>query len=223
MPPCATEPSTHAHPLSAADDLGAAMGVKDPSTRRHCEVVSKLCDRMAVELKLDRRRRERLMLAAGLHDVGKLWVPDSILQKAGRLDEREFQTIRRHPSFGARILRAAGLDGIAPFVQHHHERVDGRGYPSGLRGEQIPLESRIILVADAFEAMTAERPYARAQRPAEAIRELERHAGTQFDGRCVAAIVTALDGIRPGTIGTMRAFLPAPHAGPIDRGDTRSR
>lgn len=191
----------HAFPPSVAGDLARAMDVKDSSTRRHCGAVSELCDRIAIVLELDRRTRESLTLAAGLHDVGKLLIPDAILQKPGRLDARELHVMRRHPDLGARILRTAGLLGIARFVRHHHERIDGRGYPSGLRGEQIPLESRIIFVADAFEAMTAERPYARAQRPAEAIRELERNAGTQFDARCVAALITAVDGPGPAPPG----------------------
>src|SRR5262249_24590036 len=129
-----------------------------------------------------------LRTAAKLHDIGKIGVPDAILGKPGRLDPDEFRIVQTHPVVGAELLRAWGLDRPAHFVEEHHEHVDGSGYPAGLRGEEIALESRIIHVADAFVAMTLDRPYRRALARDEAIAELVRHRGTQFD----AAVVDAL-------------------------------
>jgi HD-GYP domain-containing protein (c-di-GMP phosphodiesterase class II) len=117
-----------------------------------------------------------------LHDIGKLAVSDEVLRKAGRLDDHELAQIREHPKTGARlILRIAALRDAIPYVLYHHERWDGAGYPSGKAGEEIPLEARVLAVADAFDAMTSDRPYRRALTHEEALAEVERCAGTQFD------------------------------------------
>ena len=126
-----------------------------------------------------------------LHDIGKIGVRGSILCKPGALDDREFGEMRTHPAIGGRIVRTLyGFD-LEPVIRHHHERFDGKGYPSGLKGDAIPLESRMILIADTFDAMTSDRPYRRAMRTEAALGELKRHAGTQFDPDLVDVAVEA--------------------------------
>jgi HD-GYP domain-containing protein (c-di-GMP phosphodiesterase class II) len=127
-----------------------------------------------------------------LHDIGKLGIPDAILQKPGSLDDDEWQEIRRHPEIGARILEHANLADIATWVRAHHERVDGRGYPAGLTGTAIPAEARVLAVVDAYEAMTADRPYRPSIGAHAAETELRRAAGTQFDAAVVEALLEAL-------------------------------
>jgi putative nucleotidyltransferase with HDIG domain len=120
--------------------------------------------------------------AALVHDVGKIAVPDRILRKRGPLTEDEAKLVRLHPIVGAGMLsRIAGLEALVPIVLHHHERWDGLGYPRGLAGVDIPIQSRMILVADAYDAMTTERPYGPRRTPHEALAELRRHSGQQFD------------------------------------------
>jgi len=133
-----------------------------------------------------------LRLAGLLHDVGKIGVPDALLQKAGPLASHERDEMREHVTVGHRILISAELPVEATWVLHHHERLDGTGYPAGLAAEAIPLESRIIAVADAFEAMIGTRPYHDGISAEAALAELARHAGTQFDARCVEALVDAV-------------------------------
>ena len=134
-----------------------------------------------------------MRVAGVLHDIGKLGISDAVLLKAGRLEPREWDEIRRHPELGARILEHANLRDVASWVLAHHERLDGAGYPRGVAGAAIPLEGRILAVADAYEAMTADRPYRRALPSAEARAELLRGAGTQFDECVVDAFLRVLD------------------------------
>src|SRR5664279_2678900 len=133
-----------------------------------------------------------MRLAGLLHDVGKIGVPDAILNKPGPLDAAEVAQMQSHATLGGDIVAAADLPEEAHWIRHHHERYDGAGYPDGLRGEAIPLESRIILTCDAYEAMTSNRPYRKAPGHAFAIAELQRFAGTQFDPRAVDALAAAL-------------------------------
>jgi HD-GYP domain-containing protein (c-di-GMP phosphodiesterase class II) len=140
----------------------------------------------------------RLRVAGLLHDVGKLGIANAILEKADELDGDERSELPSHVQVGHSILLAAELPREADWVLHHHERYDGTGYPSGKRGEDIPLGSRIVAVADAFEAMTADRPYRSRLSTAEALDELRRQAGAQFDERCVEALVRALADARDG-------------------------
>jgi diguanylate cyclase (GGDEF)-like protein len=175
-----------------ATALARAVDAKDAGTRNHCETVSELCVLIGQSLGLDADRIERLRLAGLLHDVGKIGVSDTILRKPGRLDENEAAEMSSHVRIGHAIVASAELEEEARWVRHHHEHFDGSGYPEGLSGEEIPPESRIILVADAFEAMTADRPYRRARPVHEALAELDRLSGTQFDPACVDAVRFAL-------------------------------
>ena len=138
---------------------------------------------------LPRERIEILEHACWLHDIGKIGLPDSILNKPGKLSDEEWVKIKAHPVLGGEILNPLeSLKEIVPLVRQHHERCDGKGYPDGLKEEEIPLEARIIAVADAYGAMTSERPYRLAYSPAKAKRELKKHAGHQFDSQVVKAL-----------------------------------
>ncbi len=133
-----------------------------------------------------------LRIAATLHDVGKMTVPERILCKPGRLTDEEFELIKGHSAAGAELVgRVEGLEQIVPWIRHSHESFDGSGYPDGLRGEAIPQASRIMLVADAFDAITSTRPYREGLPVAHAREELKRHAGTQFDPECVDALLAS--------------------------------
>ncbi len=176
------------HQKLLATALARAVDAKDAGTRNHCETVAELCALVGTELGLDDERVQRLRLAGLLHDVGKIGIADAILQKPEPLAEEEEQVMVTHSVIGHGIVSATELEEEADWVLHHHERFDGTGYPHGLVGEEIPLESRIILVADAFEAITADRPYRGSRTPEEALRELAANAGSQFDPTCVQAL-----------------------------------
>ena len=162
---------------------------RDPDTVVHSVQVATIAVDIARVLGVENDRLGDLRTAAKLHDIGKIGVPDAILNKPGRLDSDEFRIVQTHPLVGAELLRAWGLDVAAEFVAQHHERVDGAGYPSGLAGGEIALEARIIHVADAYVAMTLDRPYRKAMSPDAAIEELQRHSGTQFDPDVVEALL----------------------------------
>ena len=171
---------------------------KDPDTVSHSIHVAILTVEIARALALDDARLDDLRTAARLHDIGKVAVPDAILKKRGPLDEEEFRIIKTHSKLGAELLEAWGLVVPATIVLQHHERIDGSGYPAGLRGNEIRIESRIVHVADAYIAMTRDRPYRDALGQDEAFAELERHSGTQFDPEVVKALV-ALERARAAT------------------------
>jgi diguanylate cyclase (GGDEF)-like protein/putative nucleotidyltransferase with HDIG domain len=179
--------------LAAAMLLAETLDLRDVATARHSETVGRYAERIAHELGLAPDQVERVRVAGVLHDIGKLGISDAVLLKPGRLEPHEWQEIKRHPELGARILEHANLRDVASWVLSHHERLDGRGYPRALAGARIPLEGRILAVADAYEAMTADRPYRKALAEAEARAELRRGAGTQFDSDVVAAFERVLD------------------------------
>ena len=183
-------PSTDQRALAAA--LARAVDAKDVGTRSHSETVAELSVAMGRRLGFTGHRLERLRLAGLLHDVGKIGVADAILQKAAALAEDERLAMTDHVKTGHAILLAAELPSEAEWILHHHERFDGTGYPAGRSGEEIPLESRIITTADAFEAMTGTRPYRKAISTEAALAELRRTAGTQFDPACVEALADAV-------------------------------
>ena len=170
--------------------LAEAIQAKDPFLRGHSEEVSDYVAAVAERLGMDGRLREQLVVGSLLHDVGKIGISERILHKPARLTQEEFAVIQLHPRIGYRLIeQVPSLRPVAAAVLHHHERFDGGGYPTGLVGEQIPLEARIVCVADAFSAMTADRPY-RARMPlSDACAELERNAGTQFDPEIVRIFV----------------------------------
>jgi diguanylate cyclase (GGDEF)-like protein len=176
--------------LATVRVLGEAMEAKDPFLRGHSEDVSGYVTAVADRLGLEPLRREQLLFASLLHDVGKIGISELILLKPAPLTPEELNIVKLHPRIGYRIVQQVpALDPMALGILHHHERFDGTGYPSGLREEEIPLEARIICVADAFSAMTTERPYRRRLSLAEACAELERNAGTQFDPEIVRVFV----------------------------------
>jgi hypothetical protein len=190
-----SEPSrqqSHELRLAAVLLLAETLDMRDPSTARHARTVGRFASETAAALGLPGEGVERIQAAGVLHDLGKLGIADAILHKPGPLDEHEWREMRRHPEVGARILEHAGLRDIARWVGQHHERIDGHGYPLGLTGEAISLEARILAVADAYEAMTAERPYRSALPVQEARAELLRCAGSQFDPRVVQAFLSTL-------------------------------
>jgi len=182
--------------LRAAKNLVRFVDARDPSTASHSEIVSALAEAIGVQLGLDLETVERLRLGGLLHDLGKIGLPDAILHAPRALTPDEFEMVQRHPEFGYALLDGLGIEPIDDWVLHHHERWDGCGYPHGLAGEEIPLGARIILVADAFEAITADRPYRAARSPELAITELRDNAGSQFDPQVVAALERHLDATR---------------------------
>ena len=176
----------------AAASLARAVDARDVYTGSHSQRVAELAARTARRLGLPDEEVELTRLAASLHDLGKLAIPEEILRKPGPLTEPERIVLERHPQIGFRMLESLGVDPVAEWVLHHHERWDGSGYPDGLPGDQIPLGARIIFVADAYDAMTSERVYRRRVLADQAVAELERCAGTQFDPEIVDALADEL-------------------------------
>jgi HD-GYP domain-containing protein (c-di-GMP phosphodiesterase class II) len=185
--------SLPAHRLAAVMLLAETLDLRDAGTAEHSRTVGAYARQTAATLGLAPDHVERLHAAGVLHDLGKLGIADAILHKPAALDDAEWREMRRHPEIGARILEHAGLEDIAAWVRAHHERLDGRGYPDGLDAAGIPLEARILAVADAYEAMVADRPYRRALGAATARAELKQGAGTQFDAEVVEAFLRTLD------------------------------
>jgi diguanylate cyclase (GGDEF)-like protein/putative nucleotidyltransferase with HDIG domain len=179
--------------LSWAAALARAVDLRMSSEHDHSLAVADLAVSIATRLGWRTDMLGQLRVAAMLHDVGKVAVPDAVLRKAGPLTADEYETIKQHTRVGAELVsQIEDLGAIASWIRHSHEHFDGSGYPSGLRGEEIPQASRILLVADAFDAITSSRPYREGQPIAYAREELQRHAGTQFDPACVAALLEHL-------------------------------
>jgi diguanylate cyclase (GGDEF)-like protein len=179
--------------LSKLLSLAEALDIRDGGTPRHSRIVGRYCALIAAQLGMDDEQVDRIEMAGRLHDIGKIGVPSAVLRKPGPLGTRERTQVRTHPEIGAEVLSAPGLEDLSAWVAAHHERPDGKGYPTGLRGDEIPFEARILAVADAYEAMTADRVYSRGVGAKAARVELLRCAGTQFDPRVIAAFMAVLD------------------------------
>jgi diguanylate cyclase (GGDEF)-like protein/putative nucleotidyltransferase with HDIG domain len=179
--------------LRAAASLAHAVDGRDAYTGRHSYMVGELAGRIAKRMGLPRDEVELARLAGRLHDIGKLAIPEEILRKPGPLNEAERLVLERHPQIGFRMLESLGIEPVATWVLHHHERWDGRGYPEGLSEEEIPLGSRILFVADAYDAMTSDRVYRPKLSHEDAIAELERCAGAQFDPAVVQVVLEGLE------------------------------
>ena len=172
--------------------IAATIDAKDGYTHRHSERVAALSKRIAVEIGLTAEQQQSAQLAALLHDLGKIAVPDSILNKPGQLTPAEFEEMKKHPLHGAQILsniQSPSVTAVLPGVQYHHERWDGTGYPEGLRGEEIPLLGRLLGIADYFDAVTSKRTYRAALSADAAIELIRKEAGKHFDPKIAAALV----------------------------------
>jgi HD-GYP domain-containing protein (c-di-GMP phosphodiesterase class II) len=174
------------------------LDTDDPATAAHGRTVAHWCSRIASQLRLARDEQNWIVRSAQLHDVGKLCIPDEILRAPRALRPAERELVARHVIEGERILGEYGLLEYRDAVRHHHERFDGRGYPDGLRSEAIPLAARIVAVADAYDAMTGQRPYRFPMTPDRALLEIERCRGSQFDPALVEVMMTVVgDALRP--------------------------
>jgi diguanylate cyclase (GGDEF)-like protein/putative nucleotidyltransferase with HDIG domain len=194
--------------------LAEALTERDRYTGEHSEEVLDLVEQVARGLALDEQEVHRIRYAALLHDIGKVAIPDDILNKPDKLTDEEFEVMKTHTIVGERILRAIpGLGAVARIVRSEHERFDGNGYPDGLKGEEIPIGARIILACDAYHAMVSDRPYRKAMDHREAIRELGKNAGTQFDPQVTEVLIGALYSQRQ--TGAVPATPPAPDSDPV--------
>src|SRR5207248_10560351 len=180
--------------VSTVEALANALEANDEYTSTHARWITDLSLRVGRELGLDERALKRLELGALLHDIGKIGIPSDVLAKPGRLTAAERKIVQTHPELGERIIAPIDrLQVVRPIVRHCHERWDGHGYPDGVAGEDIPLESRIIFVCDAYHAMTTDRPYRRQLSHRETLRRLAEGSGTQFDPNVVGIALRVLE------------------------------
>ena len=183
--------------LAMATSLISLIDLRDSYTGGHSSRVAAYCRQIALQMDLGHEETEEIVLAAALHDIGKIGVPDSVLLKEGSLTDGEFGWIKKHPEFGWMAVR--NVDGFLKaslMVLHHHERWTGGGYPGNLRGSEIPLGSSIITVADSFDALTTNRPYRKGRSHAEALAEICRCSGTQFNPIVVRAFCDSIGPLR---------------------------
>jgi HD-GYP domain-containing protein (c-di-GMP phosphodiesterase class II) len=187
--------------LGTVKALSAAIDGKDPYTRGHSERVSRFSVATAQGLGLPENEIEQIRISALLHDVGKIGIDDNVLKKPAALTDAEFEIMKTHPQKGYKIMsQIPAMRDFLPGMHMHHEMINGGGYPQGLKGDEIPMQARIVSVADTFDAMTTERPYQRAMDLETALTRLKSFAGTRYDARVVAAFIAACEAgkIRPG-------------------------
>lgn len=165
---------------------------KDIYTHGHIQRVKDYALKIGSKMRLSKEKMENMGFAALFHDFGKVNVPDEILNKPGRLTIEEFEIIKKHPTWGAELVSRTYFDNLSEIIRQHHERIDGSGYPSGLKDEEILIEAKIIAVADAYDAMTSDRPYRRALSPMEAVEELNRFKNIHYDEVVVDAFIEVL-------------------------------
>jgi HD-GYP domain-containing protein (c-di-GMP phosphodiesterase class II) len=179
---------------ATVEALCAALSARDGYTGEHSAETLELVTSVTDQLALPVEQVETISDVALLHDIGKIGIPNEVLHAPGKLDASQWEIMKQHPVIGERIVaRIPGLEDVARAIRHEHERWDGKGYPDGLKGAEIPLASRIVLVCDAYHAMTSDRPYREAMPTEDARAELVRHAGTQFDPVIVGALLSSLD------------------------------
>jgi len=181
--------------LEAIETLAVALEAKDPFTRGHSNMVTAYAVAIARKVGLDAQTIQAIEIGAMMHDIGKIGVPDEILKKPGALTKDEFKLVMKHTLIGEEILKPMQHPIFAiprAIIRWHHERIDGKGYPDGLKGDEIPIEAKITFVADAYDAMTSDRPYRGGMAPESAFAELRRHSGTQFDPEYVEVLCELL-------------------------------
>jgi HD-GYP domain-containing protein (c-di-GMP phosphodiesterase class II) len=199
--------------LGTVKGLAAAIDGKDPYTRGHSERVSRFSVAIAQRMGLDDDEVEKIRVSALLHDVGKIGIDDNILKKPAALTDEEFEVMKKHPQKGYKIMsQIPAMKEFLPGMYMHHEMVDGKGYPQGLKGDEIPLMGKIVAVADTFDAMTTDRPYQKAMKFDDAVARIESFVNTRYDPEVVAAFTAACrEGqIRPGSVKLKRPVTPAP-------------
>ncbi|MBI4720158.1 MAG: FHA domain-containing protein [Chitinivibrionia bacterium] len=180
------------------ETLIRTMQAKDKYTSGHSTRVSRFSLLIAEKLKLSSQEKHQLYLGAVLHDIGKIALPDKLLLRPGKLTEEEMELVRKHPQLGVSMIQSLGeMHPIVPLILHHHEALDGSGYPDGIAGDDIPLMSRIVAVADTFDAITSDRPYRKGRSKEEAVKELKRVSGIKLDPRIVSAFLEVLQEISP--------------------------
>jgi HD-GYP domain-containing protein (c-di-GMP phosphodiesterase class II) len=183
-------------PRDGQPGLSVALDERDRPTQEHSNRVSRFCDEIGRACGLTSHDLGLLQLASILHDVGKIGIPDEVLKKPGKFDASDWEIMKTHSERGQRIILATGMEDateIARIVRHHHERIDGRGYPDGLAGESIPILARIVAVADAYDAMARLRPYGTRRTHGEIMDELQREAGSQHDPYLVTKLAAIIE------------------------------
>ena len=182
----------HNHLMEMVTSLAGAIDAKYPYTKGHSTSVSRYSEALARAINLPEAEVERIKIGAMLHDVGKIGIPESVLKKPGKLDDDEWEIMKQHPTIGAEKVLAPNeaLRDLIPIVKYHHERLDGKGYPEGLKGNEIPLAARIVSVADAYHALVSDRPYRKGMPIEKACAILKEGAGVQWDADLVRSFIS---------------------------------